>query len=160
MNSISRYEQIWKSLQDDDFRKQFVDENVSVGLAFQIRALRDRQKLKQEDLAKKLGSKQSLVSSWENPNYGKYTLGTLKDMAEAFDVALLVKFVPFSTLVDWTVNMTSDSQAPPSFLEEERYHSAVSSYSADNNPKKDENLNTTSSYFKVDEYNKPQQITA
>jgi hypothetical protein len=38
-----------------------------------------------------------------------------------FDVGLLVRFVPFSTLVDWTVGLTSDLIAPPSF-NEEQYH--------------------------------------
>ena len=32
---------------------------------------------------------------------------------------MLVRFVSFSTLVDWTVNLTSDVIAPPSFGEEE-----------------------------------------
>jgi transcriptional regulator with XRE-family HTH domain len=130
MNSTNKHEQVWKSLRDPDFRKQFIDENVSVGLAFQIRALRDRQDLKQGDLAKLLGSKQSLVSSWENPNYGKYTLATLKDLAKAFDVGLLVRFVSLSTLVDWTININKDAIAPPSFKEEQ--HNGATSASTFN----------------------------
>ncbi len=112
-------EQVWKSLRDPEFRKQLIDEHINVGIAFQIRSLRNRQDLKQTDLARKLNIKQPLVSAWENPNYGKYTLNTLKDLAKAFDVGLLVRFVPFSTLADWTVNVTSDRIAPPSFSEEE-----------------------------------------
>ena len=131
MNSTKKQEQIWKSLNDPDFRKQFIDENVSVGLAFQIRALRDRQRLKQGDLAKLLGGKQSLVSSWENPNYGKYTLATLKDLAKAFDVGLSVRFVPFSILVDQTINLSSESIAPPSFGEEARIKNVVQANASD-----------------------------
>jgi hypothetical protein len=63
---------------------------------------------------------QPLVSAWENPNYGNYSLNTLKDMAKAFDVGLLVRFVPFSTLVSWTLNVTPNGIAPPNFDEEER----------------------------------------
>lgn len=117
----SRKEQIWKSLKDQDFRKEIIDEHVNVGIAFQIRSLRNRQQLKQSGLAKLLDVKQPLISSWENPNYGKYSLQTLKDLAKAFDVGLLVRFVPFSQLIDWTVNLTSDVIAPPSFTEEQ-YH--------------------------------------
>jgi len=121
MTALNKSDQIRQSLNDPEYRHQFVEEEINVGLAFQIRALRNRQKLTQDELAKLLGGKQSLVSSWENPNYGKYTLGTLKDLAKAFDVALLVRFVPFSKLVDWTANLTQESIAPPSFKEEEQY---------------------------------------
>ena len=120
----SKQEQMWENLRDKDFRKQFIDEHVNVGIAFQIRSLRNRQDLEQSELAQLLGVKQPLISSWENPNYGKYTLNTLKNLAKAFDVGLLVRFVPFSTLIDWTVDLTSDAIAPPSFNEEEKLHAA------------------------------------
>ncbi len=117
----SKYEQMWENLSDSDFRKQFIDEHVDVGIAFQIRSLRNRQGLTQSDLAKLLDVKQPLLSSWENPNYGRYTLKTLKDLAKAFDVGLLVRFVPFSKLVGWTVDLTSDVIAPPSFADEQKH---------------------------------------
>lgn len=122
MSTINEREQMWESLQDPDHRKQLIDEHINVGIAFQIHGLRKRQEITQKQLAEKLGEKkQPLISSWENPNYGKYTLGTLKDLAKAFDVGLLVRFVPFSTLVDWTVDLTSEKIAPPSFSEEKAY---------------------------------------
>ncbi len=129
MNTTNKSKQIWKSLSDPDFRKQFIDEYINVGIAFQIRSLRGRQNLTQTKLAELLGdnSKQPMISEWENPNYGRYTLGTLKDLAKVFDVGLLVQFVPFSTLVDWTVDLTSDVIAPPSFSEEQ-YHVQVSNF--------------------------------
>lgn len=125
MSAISKNEQMWESLHDPDFRKQLIDEHINVGVAFQIRGLRNRQKLRQEDLAKLLSVKQPLVSAWENPNYGKYTLSTLKDLAKAFDVGLLVRFIPFSALVNWTLNVTPDGIAPPNFAEQEQYHVAT-----------------------------------
>ena len=130
MNTTNKSDQIWESLRDPEFRKQFIDEHISVGIAFQIRSLRNRQKLTQMKLAELLGGKQPLISEWENPSYGNYTLGTMKDLAKAFDVGLLVRFVPFSTLVDWTINLTSDVIAPPSFGEEEHYYVAASASAA------------------------------
>ena len=121
MNTTNKHKQMWESLQDPEFRKQTIAEHINVGIAFQIHGLRQRQGLKQKELAERLGDekKQPLISSWENPNYGKYTLGTLKELAKAFDVGLLVRFVPFSALVDWTINLTGDVIAPPSFSEEQ-----------------------------------------
>jgi transcriptional regulator with XRE-family HTH domain len=114
----SKQEQMWENLRDKDFRKQFINEHVNVGIAFQIRSLRNRQQLKQSELAQLMDVKQPLISSWENPNYGKYSLQTLKDLATAFDVGLLVRFVPFGKLIDWTVDLKPDDIAPANYSEE------------------------------------------
>jgi transcriptional regulator with XRE-family HTH domain len=143
MTIDNKREQIWESLRDPEYRHQFVEEEINVGIAFQIRSLRNRQNLKQAKLANRLGVKQPLVSSWENPDYGRYSLGTLKDLAKAFDVGLLVRFVPFSTLVDWALNLTSDTIAPPSFGEEEKYHITMPD-STSFNPVRDVNANSMS----------------
>jgi len=128
---VDKRNEIKQSLKDREYRHQFVDEEINVGIAFQIRSLRNRQNLEQVELAKLSGIKQPLISSWENPNYGKCTLSTLKKLAKAFDVGLLVRFVPFSTLVDWTTNLTSDVIAPPNFKEEEAMHNIILSPSID-----------------------------
>ena len=72
-------------------------------------------------------NKQSLVSLWENPNYGKHTLATLKELAKTFDVGLSIRFVPYSTLVDQAVNLSNNAIAPPSFKEEEQYKATMES---------------------------------
>jgi DNA-binding XRE family transcriptional regulator len=123
--TTNKREQIWESLNDPEYRHQFIEELINVGIAFQVKALRNRQNLKQEDLAKRLDVKQPLVSSWENPNYGRYSLSTLKDLAKAFDVGLMVRFVPFSTLVDLEANLSNDIVAPPSFSDEEHNSAAT-----------------------------------
>lgn len=120
MTIDNKREQIWESLHDSEYRHQFIEELINVGIAFQIKGLRNRQHLKQSDLARQLDVKQPLVSAWENPNYGKYSLSTLRELAKAFDVGLLVRFVSFHTLVDLEVNLTNDTIAPPSFAEEEK----------------------------------------
>ena len=109
---------IWKSLDDPAYRQEWSKENVNVGLAFQIRALREKRGWTQSQLAEASETKQAVLSSWENPNYGKYTISTLKRLAAAFDVGLLVRFVPFSELVDWTANVTPERITPASYDEE------------------------------------------
>ena len=56
MNTTNKHEQMWESLRDPEFRKQLIDEHINVGIAFQIRSLRDRQELTQEKLAELLVS--------------------------------------------------------------------------------------------------------
>ena len=117
----SKRAQIWQSFSDYEYRHQFVEEEINVGIAFQIRSLRNKQNLKQGELANLMNVKQPLVSSWENPNYGKYTLATLKGLAKAFDVGLLVRFVPFSNLADLTADLTHYDIATPAFSEEKNH---------------------------------------
>ncbi len=81
-----------------DARTRFVDSQINKTLAFQIRSLRGD--MSQEKAMEKLGMNQNAISRLENPYYGKATLTTLKRIAAAYDVGLLVEFVPFSRLVD------------------------------------------------------------
>jgi transcriptional regulator with XRE-family HTH domain len=108
-------------------RAKFVDSHISKGLAFQTRSLRDREGWSQQELADKIGSNQNAIYRAENPGYGKQTLTTLKKIAAAFDVALIVRFVPFSELIDWVSGtprvirgLTSSSLEVESFDAEEK----------------------------------------
>jgi transcriptional regulator with XRE-family HTH domain len=108
-------------------RDRFVESHLSKTIAYQIRALRDREELSQSALAEKIGMNQNAISRLESAHYGKYTLTTLKRLASCFDVALIVRFVPYSELADWAsgtsyVNpgLTSQALAVPSFEDEEK----------------------------------------
>jgi transcriptional regulator with XRE-family HTH domain len=79
-------------------RTRFVESHLDKKLAFQIRSLRGESS--QEEIEERTGIKQQAISRLENPYYGKATLTTLKKLAAAFDVGLLVEFVPFSQLID------------------------------------------------------------
>jgi transcriptional regulator with XRE-family HTH domain len=101
-------------------RAGFVESHLDKGLAFQIRSLRDQQKWTQGEFAQKVGIKhQNNVSArLENPNYGKHTLSTLKKIARACDVGLVVWFVPFSRLIDWgTGTPHVDAGLSPAFYD-------------------------------------------
>ena len=89
--------------------------------------MRDQTDWSQEQLAEKVGTNQNAISRLENPNYGKATITTLKRIASVFDVALVVRFVPFSQLVDWVSGtpfldrgLSSESLTVPSFENENR----------------------------------------
>ena len=107
------------TLRDKEYRKIFNEEQVGVALAFQIRQLRDAQELTQAALAELTGKAQETISQWENPNYGRYTLKTLKELAGALDVALLVRFVSFGELFEWSRDV-HPGRAIPAHYEEEQ----------------------------------------
>jgi len=98
VNLSSRKDLIRRLNRDQDARTKFVDSHINKTLAFQIRSLRGE--LTQEKAMEKLGMNQNAISRLENPYYGKATLTTLKRIASAYDIGLLVEFVPFSRLVD------------------------------------------------------------
>lgn len=81
-------------------RNASVSAFLSEYIPLQIRALRKKMKWTQGDLAKECGKHQSQISDWENPEVGGWTVHTLLDLAEAFDVALAVKFIPFSEFAE------------------------------------------------------------
>ena len=110
--------QIRDSLTNKEYREALAIEHVNTTLAIQIRKMRESRGWYQDDLADKLDKHQETISQWENPDYGRHTITTLKFLAAAFDVALLVKFIPFSELVRDMVNLSEIRLSPPSFSEE------------------------------------------
>lgn len=111
----ARREQIAASLQDKEYRDLFVAEEIDTGLPFQIRALRKDRGWSQRELAERVGMTQEGVSRLENLNYGRFTIATLKRLASVFDVALVVRFEPFSRLVDWTASLSPEDLAVPDY---------------------------------------------
>lgn len=99
MSLLSRTNLVEKLLRSKKFRDAYVYEHVRNGIPFQIRALRDERNWSQADLGNAAKKPRNVITRVENPNYGKLTLKTLFEIASAFEVALLVKFVPFSRLV-------------------------------------------------------------
>lgn len=114
---------IKKRLLNKKHREAFVSASVDQTIPFQIRAMRlakDRNWTQQE-LASRSGMKQERISTCENPNYGRFSLQTLKQLASAFDVALIVRFAPFSELVEWESNLSPGSLEIKNFDKEEDY---------------------------------------
>src|SRR2546429_2381680 len=68
-------------------RAKFVASHISNGIAFQIRALRNRNRWSQPKLAEEIGTTQNQVYRLENSSKTKPTISTLKKLAAVFDVA-------------------------------------------------------------------------
>lgn len=127
MSLISRRGLLQRIRRGRKTRAQLVASNLSEGIAFQIRATRDKCRMTQEDLALASGMTQNNLSRLESPDYGKQTISSLKRIADALDVALVVRFVPFSQYIDWLSGtprldegLNSDSLAVDSFEQEEQ----------------------------------------
>lgn len=137
-----RFQKIVSKLSDKDYRNAYVEGHIDTGLAFQIRDMRKDRGWTQKQFAEKINTKQTSISRFEDPNYGKHSLETLKRMASLFDVALMVKFVPYSELARKTCNMTASDLVVPSFHNDPALHlettdtvTSISQYSSTPSPK-------------------------
>ena len=104
-----------------------MENNLAEGIAFQIRATRDKRKMTQADLARESEMAQNNISRMESPEYGKHSISSLRRIAEALEVALMVRFVPFSQYIDWLSGtpylddgIRPEALAVPSFADEEK----------------------------------------
>jgi transcriptional regulator with XRE-family HTH domain len=105
-------------LLDPAYRSAFVASQINIQVPFQIRALRKQRGWTQPDLAKKADMKQPRISAMERPGGANFTLETLKRLADAFGVALVVHFAPFGELLDWSDRFSPDDFMVPSFEQE------------------------------------------
>jgi transcriptional regulator with XRE-family HTH domain len=113
--SLHSKRSLYGKLVDKKYREAFVSSRLAQTIATQVRVLRQKEEMSQKDLARALGTSQNAICRLENPKYGRPNISTLKTVAEYFDVALVVRFAPFSELVDWALNKSPESVDVPCF---------------------------------------------
>jgi transcriptional regulator with XRE-family HTH domain len=107
--------QLWAKMRDKPYRDTFVAAHLSTNIAAQIQTLRETRGWKQKELAQKTDMGPARISVMENPSYDRFNLSTLRRLASAFDVALTVRFEPFSSLVNWVANLSPEKLSVPGF---------------------------------------------
>lgn len=118
---MNTFGELWGKLRaSKEYREGLVASQLKRGIPFQIRQLIKDSGLSQEQLADRAGISQGVVSRAANPNYGNLTLNTLIRMAAGFDVAFMGKFVPFSELGRWFVDLSEDAVHVETFEQEDR----------------------------------------
>lgn len=107
MSMKTQLRSLLAGLRDKSYRALFVETEIETLIPFQIRAMRKKQGWNQKELARHAGMTQARISVLENPSYeGAVNVKTLVKLASAFDVALVVRFVPFSELAEWTSRLS------------------------------------------------------
>ena len=106
------------SLKRPGAKEAFVEAELINGLAHQIRILREQRGWTQKELAKRVSTSQNTISRLENPSYGRYTFRTLLGLSKAFDVALFVRYLPFSKFLEMTRDTRPERFEASSYDEE------------------------------------------
>jgi transcriptional regulator with XRE-family HTH domain len=94
-------------LTEKEMRDAYLGAQTRTKIVEQIRTIRSQRGWSQGEFAKQLGKPQSNVSQrLENRQYGGFTLSTLLEIASAFDVGLIVEFVPYSEFLRRTDDLS------------------------------------------------------
>jgi hypothetical protein len=98
---------------DKRYRDGYVAAHTRGVLARQMRNFRGQ--LSQADFAAKIGKQKTVVGRLESPAYGGWSLRTMLEIAGQEDVAVLVRFVDFSTFLGFTDDMSDESLHPHAY---------------------------------------------
>jgi hypothetical protein len=122
MSITNEKRRIMDYLRDPEVRPLFVSDHIKELIALQIRLLREKKGWTQTQLGEHAGGMlQPRIAALEDPDYkGGVNRKTLERLAAAFDVALILRFAPFSELVDSVSNLSPQRLTPLSFDEESK----------------------------------------
>ena len=98
---------IWKKMRNKEYRDSFVAAHTSNTISAQINSMRQARGWTQGELANRSGMRQPRISALEDPDFENIEIATLQRLASAFDVALSVRFVPFSEIAERATSLTS-----------------------------------------------------
>ena len=102
------------------YRDSVVETVIGDTIAAQLLALRNKIGLSQTELAKLAKMAQPRIAVLENPDYDKYTVNTLKRLASALDVGLIIRFAPYGEVMDWVAGLSPEAINVPTFEEERK----------------------------------------
>src|SRR4029079_16275249 len=88
-----------KLFQDPEYRRSYAESFTNTLIAAQLKANRESRNLSQAELAELAGMKQSRISKIENVNYESWSIRTLRRIAQAMDLVLVVKLESFGNLL-------------------------------------------------------------
>lgn len=115
---------LWKKFADKRYRDAYVWSQIATNIASQLLGIRELRGWTQQQLAKRANMAQARISLMESPNYENFNLATLRRLASALDIALVVRFVPFSHALDWAVNLSPQVLAAQDYAHDP-YHAQL-----------------------------------
>jgi transcriptional regulator with XRE-family HTH domain len=81
-----------EQFKDKEFEKAYYEGLEKARIALEITLYREKKGLTQRELAKKVGTSQSAIARLESPDYRSYSITTLRKVAEALELELVVTF--------------------------------------------------------------------
>ncbi len=150
-------------------RSKFVESHLDKSIAYQIRSLRDGEGMTQAEFAAKLGIKHpnNVSARLENPYYGKWSISTLKQIAAACDVVLVVWFIPFGRFLKWVTGtpytdngLSDDFYNIPTFADEFELASVPVEKMRPQSTRDEREFDSAFKYAQADDKDNPAQCAA
>ena len=111
-------EKLRKDFQDKEYAHAYMEESLNHYIATQIKVLREQRQLTQTQLAELAEMKQGRISVLEDVDYESWSIKSLKQLANAFDVALHVSFETFSKSIKMIEGFNRKSLERPSRMQD------------------------------------------
>lgn len=109
----SIYSRMFKKFKDKRYRDAFLASQIRRIIPKQVRAIRDAQRMTQQQLADAAHTTQTVISRIEKGSgSGNLTIKSLLNLASALDVGLVIRFEPIDRLIAWTEHLSSDDITP------------------------------------------------
>ncbi len=120
-------ERLRENFHDEDARYAYVEAFMNASVAAQIKGIRETEQMSQQDLADKIGTKQSGISRLEKANYHSWKVETLSKIARAFGLRLRISFEEFGTLVPEIENFKQANIQKRPFSKDPVFQASVAS---------------------------------
>lgn len=82
-----------KKMEDARFKAVYDEVSVKLDIGEKIAELRHKEKMTQEELAKKVNTSRTAIARYESGKYNRYNVHTLSKIAHALHKRLKVEFV-------------------------------------------------------------------
>ena len=116
---MNTFENIWRKLSDNKYREQYALALLKRSVAFQIKTLRKKHCGSQAILAQRSHLTQGVVSRAEDQEYGNLTFNTVGRIAAGLGMAFVGRFVPWSELAKFSLDLSEEEFTNiPTFEEE------------------------------------------
>jgi transcriptional regulator with XRE-family HTH domain len=96
-------------------RREYAGHLLDAYIALQIKSLRLQRSWSQEEFARRAGMRQSQVSDMEQIDHSSWKVSTLRKLASALDLALVVRFEGFGRFLDEVLPVERKALERPSF---------------------------------------------
>jgi transcriptional regulator with XRE-family HTH domain len=103
---------------DPEVRQAYMEATVEQDIAWQISINRKARGMTQAQLAAACGTRQSSIARAEDTTYGRHSIAMLVRIANAFDCALRVSLIPYSTLAEEVENTSEEALTVKAFADE------------------------------------------
>jgi|GEM_PF-2363995 len=103
---------------NQEYREAYMEACVEQNIAWQIALNRKERGMSQAELAKEIETKQSVISRYEDPTYGRHSIEALTKIAHAFKCALSIKFISYSELAVESSKTGKESLLVKTFAQE------------------------------------------